>query len=214
MVLRYIAHSCFQLILENGKRILFDPFSERVGYDMAGTEADIVLTSHAHYDHGCTEKVSGGTVLVNEPGDYKIDSVRIMGFSTFHDKENGTKRGKNTAFKVFAEGLNILHCGDIGHLMDDELLGRIGAVDVALVPVGGYYTIDATESAMLCMSLGAPVIIPMHYRTPSCTLPIASVSEFVEKVYATFECGFLDACEVELDKLPPGVYVLKNSFGE
>lgn len=214
MVLKYIAHSCFRLELSNGKHILFDPFAERVGYDMARTGADIVLVSHGHTDHSCTEKVSGSFTLLNEPGGYEIEGIRITGFITFHDKENGSRKGRNIAFKVSAEGLNILHMGDLGHLLEAEQARDFGEVDVLLVPVGGYYTIDASEALAVCDAIGAPVVIPMHYRTPSCKLPIEKVTGFIGAAYLKRECSFLGGCEAEADKLAPGVYVMKNSFGE
>jgi L-ascorbate metabolism protein UlaG (beta-lactamase superfamily) len=56
---------------------------------------------------------------------------------------------------------------------------EIGAVDVLLVPVGGFYTIDAKEAAQIAESLKPKVLIPMHFKTEKCGFPIAPVEDFL-----------------------------------
>ena len=60
----------------------------------------------------------------------------------FHDDVQGQKRGKNLITSIDAEGLRFVHMGDIGHMLTREQLDWFGRVDVLMIPIGGYYTID------------------------------------------------------------------------
>ena len=63
-----------------------------------------------------------------------------------------------------AEGLRVAHLGDLGHALSEEQLAALGTVDVLLIPVGGYYTIDAATAAEQVRALRPKLTIPMHYR--------------------------------------------------
>lgn len=56
---------------------------------------------------------------------------------------NGGKRGENIIRVFDYNGMKLAHFGDLGHLLDAETAKEIGNIDVALLPVGGFYTIDA-----------------------------------------------------------------------
>ena len=72
------------------------------------------------------------------------------------------------------------HLGDLGHPLNENQIADIGTVDVLLVPVGGYFTIDAKQATSICQSLKAKVVIPMHYKTTKCGYPISEVDEFLK----------------------------------
>ena len=63
-----------------------------------------------------------------------------------------------------ADGLRVLHMGDLGHMLSPEQLAALGRVDVLLIPVGGFYTIDARQAAELAKKIAPAVTVPMHYR--------------------------------------------------
>lgn len=63
---------------------------------------------------------------------------------------------------------------------DDALAERLTGLDILLIPVGGYYTIDAQSAAALCHRVQPRMIIPMHYRTQAnADWPIAPVEDFL-----------------------------------
>ena len=83
------------------------------------------------------------------------------------------------------DGIRLLHCGDLGHLPDAELVRKAGRVDVILVPVGGFFTIDAAQAKAVCEAFGPRVIIPMHYRTAvNASWPIAPLDDFLRVMNA------------------------------
>ena len=164
MELTFLGHACFRL---KGKEVtlLTDPFDPSVGYAWPRPQARIVTVSHAHPGHSYTAGVGGEPRVVASPGEYEISGVFIQGLATYHDQEQGKKLGKNTIFLIDMEELRVLHLGDLGHPLSPEVAGRLGRIDVLLVPVGGGPTINARVAAGLIRSLEPRLVIPMHYRT-------------------------------------------------
>ena len=155
MKLIWHGHACFELISREGS-IVFDPYAKNyiTGLKLPLLTADMVICSHQHKDHNaadCVELTGKGV------------TAKIEQLETFHDEVYGAKRGKNTVTVVEAEGLRIAHMGDLGHLLSPEQVLALGRIDVLLVPVGGYYTIDAAQAKEVAEQINPRVIIPMHY---------------------------------------------------
>ncbi len=166
MDITYLGHSSFR-IKTKGATIITDPFDPvMVGLKYSGVEGDIVTVSHDHEDHNATDRVSGVKKIVNGPGEYEIMGVSIIGYQSFHDSEKGAKRGKNTIYVIEADGLRVVHLGDLGHMLSEDLVNEIGDTDVLLVPVGGDFTIGPKEAASAVSDIDPYFIIPMHYQTP------------------------------------------------
>jgi L-ascorbate metabolism protein UlaG (beta-lactamase superfamily) len=89
----------------------------------------------------------------------------ILKAYTFHDNVSGTKRGKNIVYNFNIDGLNVCHCGDLGHLLSPEQIKEIGKVDILLLPIGGRAVLDAGRATEVMNQLNPVVVIPMHYRT-------------------------------------------------
>ena len=77
------------------------------------------------------------------------------------------------------DGVNICHLGDLGHTLTDRQVAEVGRVDVLLIPVGGFFTIDAPAASQVADQLKPRVIIPMHYKNDKCHLPIREVEGFI-----------------------------------
>ncbi len=188
MEIKYFGHSSFFL---KGKTatVVTDPFDpQMVGLKFPKIEASVVTISHQHQDHNCSDLVGGNPLIVNIPGEYEKQDARITGFSTYHDKKQGEERGRNTLFKIEMDGVSILHCGDLGHILNDELIEEVNGVDVLLIPIGGFYTIDADEALAVARKIEPSIVIPMHYNTPKLNQQgfgkLAPVSTFLTKIGA------------------------------
>ena len=156
MRLIWHGHSCFTL--ESGQgTLVFDPYQEGSvpGLPALALRADLVLCSHDHRDHNAREAVR---LTGNTP------TLEVERLETFHDPEQGALRGPNTIHIVTADGLRLAHLGDLGCMPEEEQLARLKGLDVLLLPVGGYYTIDAAQAARLAELLRPRVVVPMHYR--------------------------------------------------
>ncbi|MEI6327454.1 MAG: MBL fold metallo-hydrolase [Candidatus Roizmanbacteria bacterium] len=162
MEIKYIAHSSFQIKTKTAT-IVTDPYSPDIGIKFPKSQADIVTLSHAHPDHNNLKGIEGSPIVLDWPGEYEIKSTFISGISAFHDDKKGAERGPVVMFKIHAEGLTVLHAGDLGHKLDDAALEAIGNVDVLMIPVGGTYTIDANTAAQVVKQIDPSIVIPMHY---------------------------------------------------
>jgi L-ascorbate metabolism protein UlaG (beta-lactamase superfamily) len=177
VTLRYYGNSFFQLETSTGKKIVFDPHAIRAFKQSDPVEADVVLISHFHNDH------TQVGVLANRPQevlvgldmpkkgqtewkeiDKKIGDVRVRTVGTYHDTEQGMKRGKVAVWVVETDGLVFCHLGDTGHLLSAEQVRQIGPVDVVMVPVGGIYTLNGEQAKKVVDQIKPRwYALPMHY---------------------------------------------------
>jgi L-ascorbate metabolism protein UlaG (beta-lactamase superfamily) len=164
MDITYLGHSSFK-IKTRSATVITDPFDpQMVGLKYSGVEGDIVTVSHSHADHNATGRVGGVKKIIEGPGEYEVSGVSIMGFASFHDDKKGEERGKNTIYVIEADGLRVVHLGDIGHTLSDELTDEIGDIDVLMIPVGGFYTIGPKEATEIISKTEPYFVIPMHYN--------------------------------------------------
>ena len=164
MKIRFLGHASFEIIAREGT-VVTDPFdSQKVGFSYPKVTADIVLSSHDHFDHNQVSAVSGEPFVISAPGEYEVKEIKVWGFPTFHDDKEGKERGRNSVYLFEAEGISLCHLGDLGHLLDQHQEEEIGNPDVLFVPVGGIYTIGPAEAAKVVAQLEPKYIIPMHYR--------------------------------------------------
>lgn len=197
MKIKWLGHACFLLTSSSGAKVLTDPFDEQVGYELPAVKADIVTTSHDHYDHNHVSIVKGDFVHINNPGKFSERGIEITGVSTFHDESKGAKRGKNVIFKFDIDGIKVCHCGDLGHVLTDDQVKQIDEVDVLLVPVGGTYTVDARGAYEVVKQLKPIITIPMHFKTEVLGFPIDGVNNFL---FAAGGGEMTGKQEIELNK--------------
>jgi len=206
MLLRYLGHASFE-IHTSSKRILIDPFlKENPAAARPSEKADIVFITHEHFDHCVPDDIrknisSGAIVVASEecasklsymktklvrPGTkgsladvsyetipaYNVDKFREPGVP-FHPK--GAKLG----FVIDTEGKRIYHAGDTDFVPEMKELQKI---DVALLPIGGHFTMGIDEAVEAAKAINAKLTIPMHYKT----FPPIQVDpeEFVSKLKA------------------------------
>lgn len=180
MKVRWLGHASFLITADNGTRIITDPFvpDERLKYGEIKESADIVTVSHDHFDHNSVESVGGNPVVVKETTEVK--GIKFDGVPTHHDASGGSERGNNMIFCMTVDGVRICHAGDLGHMLSDDQVNAIGKVDVLLIPVGGFYTIDAAVASEVCDRLKPGVVIPMHFKNEKCNFPITGVDDFLK----------------------------------
>ena len=170
MKIEYLGHACFRLDDE----LVIDPYKDGSvpGLSPLKTSAVKVICSHEHADHSGVECVE----IMDGDCDFEINEV-----PSFHDDQQGALRGPNTIFVISKNGEKLVHLGDLGHFPNEEQLAAISDANYLLIPVGGYYTIDAEMAVKICEAAKPKQIIPMHYRTnESGYSEIATVDEFVK----------------------------------
>lgn len=222
MDIYFLGQACFKI---KGKTatVIIDPYDP----DMLGLklpkdmEADIGIKTHDHPDHNNLKAISGDPVLVTGPGEYEIKGVAISGVQVFHDKQsfpsgegksNGSERGKNTVYNIYIDGLNIVHCGDLGHTFSEDQVEEIGQTDILMVPVGSVYTIDAKDATEVVSQLEPRIILPMHYGgIPGLKVELDPVEKFLKEM-GVENPETLPKLSITKDKLPdePKVILLNK----
>lgn len=184
MILEYLGHSSFKLTLADGAVLVMDPYGSFYQYPLRRLKADICTVSHHHGDHDAVSSLEGNPLVLDTAGVHlPKDGITVQGIPTFHDEVQGKKRGSNLIFLIEAEGLRLAHLGDLGHRLAPEQMAPLQNLDLLLLPVGGYYTIDASTAAAVMQDLAPKVTIPMHYKTKADPdMPIAPVSDFLALV--------------------------------
>lgn len=185
MKIKWYGHAAFLITSEKGIKIITDPYESgaygnAIGYGKINDQADISLTSHDHLDHNDTKSLPGSPHLIKEAGTKNFKGISFKGILTYHDTSKGSERGKNIIFCFSVDGIDICHLGDLGHTLSEKEVKEIGNVDLLLIPVGGYFTIDHKEAQKVSDQLKPKILIPMHYKTDKCNLPISPLDDFLK----------------------------------
>ena len=180
MKIKWHGHAYFEITLNDGKVIVTDPFDASVGYPLCTAKADAALTSHGHFDHNYVQSLEGNPAVFAKPGEYTLGSAKITGVHSFHDPEKGTLRGENVIFSIEADGLRMVHLGDLGHMPEtDDQKAVIAGCDLLLIPIGGTYTLTTPQAVELIRAYAPKAAIAMHYQNEFCKFNITTRDEFI-----------------------------------
>ena len=209
MKITYIGHACFMLTAKDGTRAAIDPYDASVGLAMLPLEADVVTMSHEHHDHNCEDMIVGNPKLVHGPELAQVGSFTVRAVPSWHDDAQGEKRGINWVRIFTADGMKIVHMGDQGCMPDEDVLEAISGADVMMIPVGGFYTVDAQEAKAIIDAAKPHCVIPMHFRTAHGNYSvIADHRAFLEEM-GVQGANPAEEMEIEKDSVPEGVLFMK-----
>ncbi len=209
MKIKWLGHASFLITSDTGAKLITDPYTtkENLTYGEIKESADIVTMSHDHLDHNNIAAIQGNPNVVSGAVTAEIEGIKLDGIPVYHDDAGGETRGPNTMFGIEVDGIRVCHLGDLGHLLSDKQVAELGRVDILLIPVGGFYTIDAKVATEVCNQLKPRIIIPMHFRNDKCAYPIVGVDEFLR---GKKDVSRLDASEVEFKagQLPTSTQIM------
>ena len=184
--LKWFGHASFLVVdKQSGQRFYYiDPYDLNVRVE----PADLILVTHAHYDHcspadvkriltpktvvvgprDCLEKLGiprTQAMPMAPHAEFAVRGVPIKAVPAYNVKEERLsyhpKRNGWVGFVLTVNGVRIYHAGDTDFIPEMKDLGNI---DVALLPIGGTYTMDAAEAAQAANAIAAKVTVPMHYK--------------------------------------------------
>ena len=180
MRIRWHGQSCFEIGGED-KILIIDPHDGRsIGINPPDVRGDLILVSHDHYDHNAVRIVEKpDSEVVREAGERKFGDIVVKGIKSYHDEEEGEKRGENTIFKFKMNGNSFCHLGDIGHPLEEELVNEIDHVDFLFVPVGGNFTIGPEEAKKTIEAIEPKIAVPMHFKIGGLSLDIKTLEPFL-----------------------------------
>ena len=191
MDIRYLGHSAFTLS-DGDTTVLIDPFL--TGNPNAAIAADelsptTILLSHGHADHvGDTVAIAkrtgapvvattelawelgedGGieTIDANLGGTHEFDWGSVKLVPAWHDSRTPKGNANIPAgLVVDFKGTVVYHLGDTALFSDLQLVGKRRPIDIAIIPIGGHFTMDRHDAVDAADFVGAKTIIPTHYNT-------------------------------------------------
>ena len=198
MLFKHIGHAEFLIETESGVRIVTDPYDAGCGYPVRPVAADVALVSHHHHDHDAVENLRGEPRIIDTAGRFTPETgIKVTAVRASHDDANGSKRGETLLFLIEAEGLRIVHLGDLGCGLNEEQQEILKKPDILMIPTGGFYTIDAIQAREITEQLGARIILPMHYKTQfNSEWPISGPEPFLEQFNPDDLCSGAEALRV------------------
>lgn len=193
--IKWLSHAGFQITSGDGKVIYIDPwFDNPVStFKLENAEkATLVLVTHDHFDHVGQApelvKKTGGLLVanvetakrlqtdsqipaekvcyfgygMNTGGKLEYEGITVTMTQAFHSTATGSPCGYIIRLE---DGTTLYHAGDTGVFSSMKLLGEIYGIDVAMLPIGSVFTMDARQAAWAVKLLAPKVVIPMHYKT-------------------------------------------------
>jgi L-ascorbate metabolism protein UlaG (beta-lactamase superfamily) len=190
MEITWFGHSCFRLMERGMAAVVTDPYDDSLGYPTLRLKADIVTVSHDAPGHNNVEAVKGDSRSLTGPGEYEIGGVFITGIPTVKPQPGEANKKKksaetaltNTVYVFDYDGLTVAHLGDLDHVPTQAQIEALGAVDVALVPVGGGGGLNAAQAAEVISLIEPSIVVPMHYRTDEGSRSLDPVSKFLKEM--------------------------------
>ncbi len=163
MVITYFGHEFFKVQFGD-ITLAFNPISKDSKLKTSRFGADIALISMNNKDMNGEEQISFGekkAFVIKGPGEYEVKEVFVKGFLSNGKNKDGLL---NTIYTVNLEGMNICFLGALANKdLGSDVKEALGDIDILFVPIGGDNVLTPSEGYKLAVSLGARLIIPMHY---------------------------------------------------
>jgi len=179
ITVEWLGHACFRITGADRKRVLIDPYNDSIGYRIPDYSCDVLLISHEHFDHAAEQFVPTEHMTIKDEGRHKAEGLIIDAKAFPHDEAGGEKRGMTLAFRFDVDGVAFAHLGDMGVIPSQDEMGFFRGVKCLMIPVGGYYTINASQATEIVNEIKPGYVFPMHYKTRVLTLPISNVEDFL-----------------------------------
>jgi len=203
MEITWYGLSCFRLTERGMISIVTDPYGADLGLPALKLKADVVTVSHEAAGHAALSAVKGVRRVISSPGEYEIGGVFVTGvLMQQKKKEKEAPNDSNTLYVFNYDGLSVAHLGDLSDVPTQGQIEDLGAVDVALVPVGGGKALSPSQAAEVISLIEPSIVVPMHFKTGKESVELGTAEGFLK------EMGITD------HEPQPSLKVVKGSLSE
>lgn len=182
MELTWYGLSCFRLLERGMISVVTDPYDPAIGLPKLDLKADVVTVSHDARGHNFVKSVKNPRRIISGPGEYEIGGVFITGIRMRSREENNGKAKANTLYVFRFGDVSVAHLGDLAEVPSQRQIEDLGAVDIALVPVGGGGALNPSQAAEVISLLEPSIVVPMHYKTYEKGPDLRTVSGFLKEM--------------------------------
>lgn len=175
--------SCFRFTERGLGSVVTDPYGSGSGLPELKLRADIVTVSLDETFHNNNKAIRGTRRVITGPGEYEIGGVFITGLPITRKKEtkqNGAP--PNTVYVFDFDSLRLVHLGALSYVPSQAQIENLGAVEIALVPVGGNGVLTPSQASEVISLIEPSVVIPMQYKIGKETVKLGTVTPFLKEM--------------------------------
>jgi L-ascorbate metabolism protein UlaG (beta-lactamase superfamily) len=181
VTIKWLDHASFQI--RSDKKVIYVDLGENA---QPSEKADVILVTHSHGDHcdpklikqaqkdgtvivapaNCKSEI-GGVILSLKPGEQKsVNGVNVRAVEAYNETRFRAPgkpfhpKGLGVGYVVTVEGKTIYHAGDTDFIAE---MKNLGPIDVALLPIGGKYTMEVDDGSDAALAINPKVVIPHHH---------------------------------------------------
>lgn len=177
--------SCFRFMERGLASVVTDPYSPDSGLPAPKLKADIVTISLDAANHNFVKAVRGTRRVISGPGEFEIGGVFITGLPMQEKSKTANSGSINTLYVFDFNGLTIAHLGNLSFVPSQAQIENLGAVDIALVPVGGGGSLSASQASEVISLIEPSIVVPMQYKTGEEKPKLGAVSRFLKEMGMT-----------------------------
>ena len=187
MEITWHGHSCFRISERGMATVVTDPYDPTVvGIDPGKLKADIVTSSCDDPAHNHLKTIRGSAFEITGPGEYEVGGVFITGVRINGSKQEASPdKVRNTVYVIDYNGLTVAHLGELNSVPSQTEVEGLGEVNIVLVPIGGYTSLNAAKAAEVISLLEPSIVIPMHYGMSDGLIKLDPLSKFLKEMGLT-----------------------------
>jgi len=170
VTIEFFGHNFFQVTSSKGTKIITDPVSPGF-YPTPDVTPDAITVGREHPNHNFVEIAKNRSVILRGLGNYgaewnkvstTIKDILVYTVPVYQQQFGNALKG--AAFVFDLGTICVAHLGDLAHKLTDDQIKAFGKIDIAMIPIGGTFTMPPDTAREVLQQLKPKIAIPMHYR--------------------------------------------------
>jgi len=170
VTIEFFGHNFFQITSSRGTKIITDPVTPGF-YPTPDLSPHAITVGREHPNHNFVEIAKNGPVILRGLGNYgaewnkvstTVKDVLVYTVPIYQQQFGNALKGAAFVFDLGA--ICVAHLGDLAHKLTEEQIKAFGKVDIAMIPIGGMFTMPPDTAREVLQQLKPKIAIPMHYR--------------------------------------------------